>query len=120
MNRPLETKPELILSPVFCHYYGAKPGGNVSPENDPHGELNGKNVLAVFGSERDTCDKFDLSLPDLHKELAIGRKILFEERKKRPRPHLDDKIITSWNGLYFISIYNTFYLLRKIIQNRLL
>lgn len=94
----MQTKPELNLSPVFCHYYSVEPRGNVSHENDPHGELKGQNVLAVFHSERDTCDKFDICLPDLHKELAIGRKILFDERQKRPKPHLDNKIITSWNG----------------------
>ncbi|XP_014285586.1 spermatogenesis-associated protein 20 [Halyomorpha halys] len=104
LSIPLQTKPEHNLSSVFCHYYSIKPRGNVSPENDPHGELKGQNVLAVFHSERDTCDKFDLSLPDLHKELEIGKKILFEERQKRPKPHLDNKIITSWNGL-MISAY---------------
>jgi uncharacterized protein YyaL (SSP411 family) len=32
---------------------------------------------------------------------AIGRsrQVLFEARARRPRPHLDDKIITSWNGM---------------------
>ncbi len=28
-----------------------------------------------------------------------AEKILFEARAKRPRPHLDDKILTAWNGL---------------------
>ena len=31
--------------------------------------------------------------------LADSRKKLFDVRAKRPRPHLDDKIITAWNGL---------------------
>jgi uncharacterized protein YyaL (SSP411 family) len=31
--------------------------------------------------------------------LDAAKKTLFEVREKRPRPHLDDKIITSWNGL---------------------
>ena len=31
--------------------------------------------------------------------LEKGKKLLFDARAKRPRPHLDDKIITAWNGL---------------------
>src|SRR5256714_7876841 len=31
--------------------------------------------------------------------LAQSRQKLFSIRNKRPRPHLDDKIITAWNGL---------------------
>lgn len=99
LKKPLETKPDVMLAPVFCDYYHVKPEGNVMSENDPHGELKGQNVLAAFGSDRDTCEKFDLSLSDLHKELQIGKQTLYDERNKRPRPHLDDKIITSWNGL---------------------
>jgi uncharacterized protein YyaL (SSP411 family) len=31
--------------------------------------------------------------------LAQSRQKLFSIRNKRPRPHLDDKIIAAWNGL---------------------
>jgi uncharacterized protein YyaL (SSP411 family) len=33
------------------------------------------------------------------KILERSRKKLFEVREKRPRPLLDDKIITAWNGI---------------------
>ena len=37
--------------------------------------------------------------PELVDRLNRARLRLFEARLKRPRPHLDDKILTAWNGL---------------------
>lgn len=99
LNQPVTSKPKVNLSDIFCHHYSVKSEGNVNPELDPHNELKGQNVLVVFGSLKDTAYKFGLSEQELSKELEKARKILFEERQKRPKPHLDDKIITAWNGL---------------------
>ena len=74
---------------------------------DPHGELMEKNVLINFGSIAETADHFKLSHGELKSHLIEALKLLFEERNKRPRPHLDDKMITAWNGkdVIFISAY---------------
>src|SRR5205085_6638386 len=40
----------------------------------------------------------------VQKSLAQSRKKLFSIRNKRPRPHLDDKIIAAWNG-FMISAF---------------
>jgi hypothetical protein len=66
----------------FARRYGVEPDGNVA--NDPHHEFTGRNIL--FQAHADDED-------------GEADKILFEARTKRPRPHLDDKILTSWNGL---------------------
>jgi len=55
-------------------------------------------VLIEFRSKENTAKKFQITMENVEKELKIAKSILFEERKKRPRPHLDNKIITSWNG----------------------
>jgi uncharacterized protein YyaL (SSP411 family) len=69
----------------FAFRYGAEPDGNV--ENDPHHEFTGRNILfeAHAVEETPVCREWSQRL--------------FEARAKRPRPHLDDKILTSWNGL---------------------
>ena len=72
----------------FAFRYGMEKNGNV--QNDPHGEFTGLNILyqAHAGEESG------------HEEgLTEAERILFETRAKRPRPHLDDKVLTSWNGL---------------------
>jgi hypothetical protein len=66
----------------FARRYGMEPDGNV--QNDPHNEFTGRNILFLAHSEE---------------EDAEADAILFEARAKRPRPHLDDKVLTSWNGL---------------------
>ncbi|KAH0541153.1 hypothetical protein KQX54_021172 [Cotesia glomerata] len=90
---------DLKVSDIFAYHFNVKEDGNVSQRQDPHGELTNKNVLIVFGSVKDTADRFDFSVEDVEKYLAEAKLILFEARLQRPRPHLDDKIITAWNGL---------------------
>ncbi|XKL65108.1 hypothetical protein PGB90_005194 [Kerria lacca] len=99
LQEPLKCKNNLILSDVFCYHYNVKENGNVDPYNDPHKNFIDQNVLVIFGDENKTAAEFDITVDELKYELDTARKILFNERKNRPRPHLDTKIITSWNGL---------------------
>jgi len=55
-------------------------------------------VLIEFRSKESTAKKFEITVENVEKELKIAKNILYEARKNRPRPHLDNKIITSWNG----------------------
>ena len=82
---------------VFCYHYGVKPGGNA--RLDPHGDFKGKSILFVARSLEETANQFDLAKSEAQQLLDKAINVLFVERNKRPRPHLDDKIITSWNGL---------------------
>lgn len=65
---------------------------------DPHGELRGKNVLFVNGDVEATAQRFKIGVEETKNYLKEARDVLFEARSSRPRPHLDDKIITAWNG----------------------
>ncbi|MCX6593064.1 MAG: thioredoxin domain-containing protein [Acidobacteria bacterium] len=69
----------------FCETFGAVPAGNVS--EDPHGEFTGRNILFLARPVDDP------------ERLERARKILMAVRAQRVRPHLDDKVLTSWNGL---------------------
>ncbi|NXC45148.1 SPT20 protein, partial [Penelope pileata] len=87
------------LGDVFMHHYGVKEDGNVSPMQDPHQELKGKNVLIVRSSPELTAAYFGLEPGRLRALLQDSRHRLQAARAQRPRPHLDTKMLASWNGL---------------------
>lgn len=84
---------------VYAHHYDIRETGNVEPSSDPHGHLKAKNILFVNGDIEETSRKFEMEPIEIDQLLRIGNKILYEIRCKRPRPHLDTKIICAWNGL---------------------
>lgn len=84
---------------IFRYAYGARRDGNARPESDPHGELTGTNTLFRAFSVKKTAEFFKKTPEEIQALVERGLKALFEARIKRPRPHLDDKIITAWNGL---------------------
>lgn len=57
-----------------------------------------QNILIEFRSKNNSSKKFGISVENVENELEIAKNILYKARQKRPRPHLDNKIITSWNG----------------------
>jgi uncharacterized protein YyaL (SSP411 family) len=75
----------------FNGLFGVQPSGNVAAESDPHGELDGQNVLFWVGGNEESTDR--------DARLVEDRAALLAKRGLRPRPHLDDKILTAWNGL---------------------
>ncbi len=83
----------------FNQFYGVEASGNAPPGSDPHNEFTGKNILIQRLTLGEAAKKFGQSEAALRGELEQSRETLFGVREKRPRPHLDDKIITSWNGL---------------------
>ncbi len=84
---------------LFNYHYGVKPAGNVPPGGDPHAEFTGKNILIELQTMAKTAAHFKKEEAEVYEALAKSHATLLELRSKRPRPHLDDKIITAWNGL---------------------
>lgn len=99
------TKSEIeeVLGPedakVFCEYYRVTATGNVDVSSDPHGELVGKNVLMALRAVEETAERFGITEEVVDESLRTSRERLLKVRSKRPRPHLDDKILCAWNGL---------------------
>ncbi|KAG7209643.1 hypothetical protein KM043_011290 [Ampulex compressa] len=90
---------KIQLFDLFSYHYNVKKKGNVKTFQDPHGELTGKNVLIAYDDLKITSDRFSFTVEETKKYLKEACSILFEARSVRPRPHLDDKIVTAWNGL---------------------
>lgn len=82
---------------VFCYYYGINEEGNAPV--DPQQEFAGKNILYIAHTLSETAATFKIPSSRVIDILTQGRSRLFEARSSRPRPNLDDKILTSWNGL---------------------
>src|SRR2546427_7139207 len=89
---------------IFDFHYGVQPHGNAPEGSDPHDEFRGKNILIERHTIAQTAEHFKKSEKEIGESLAQSREKLFSIRAKRPRPHLDDKIIAAWNGL-MISAY---------------
>jgi uncharacterized protein YyaL (SSP411 family) len=82
---------------IARYRFGVKPEGN-APE-DPQGEFRGKNLLYVASSIDELAERTGQSADLIDEVLRRVRMTLFEARLSRPRPHLDDKVLTGWNGL---------------------
>nr|XP_033816049.1 spermatogenesis-associated protein 20 isoform X1 [Geotrypetes seraphini] len=98
-----ESIPEALekttMAEIFMYHYGVREDGNVAHMQDPHGELTGKNVLIMRYSLELTAARFGLDMSHLKSILSKCRAQLYESRIQRPRPHLDTKMLASWNGL---------------------
>jgi uncharacterized protein YyaL (SSP411 family) len=77
--------------------FGIEDGGNVA--SDPHGEFRGTNIPYIAQDIEDIAARTGRSVDDVMRVIGSVRQKLYDARASRPRPHLDDKVITAWNGL---------------------
>jgi uncharacterized protein YyaL (SSP411 family) len=93
-------------SKIFKYRYGVRSEGNAL--EDVHKVFSGKNILYVEHTIDETAKKFQQTPDQIARDLADSRAKLLLERQRRPRPHLDDKILTSWNGLMISAFARAF------------
>ena len=95
---------------IFSYQYGIKAGGNAL--DDPQQEFIGKNIFYLAQPSSETAKKFNKTEKEIDSLLSEARGKLMEIRSGRPRPHLDDKVITSWNGLMISAFAKGYQVLR--------
>jgi uncharacterized protein YyaL (SSP411 family) len=63
------------------------------------GNFEGKNILNVQFTVEAAARALKIDASEIEAILDRSRKKLFDEREKRIKPHRDEKVLTSWNGL---------------------
>ncbi|MCF8055913.1 MAG: thioredoxin domain-containing protein [Desulfocapsa sp.] len=87
---------------LFKMYYGVKKDGNAL--YDPQKEFTGQNILYRAKDLAEVARSGGLKEVELTSQLQEARRKLLTKRQTRTAPHLDDKIITAWNGLMISAL----------------
>ena len=82
--------------------FGAEEAGNFAEEASGH--RSGANVLYLPRPWSESARAAGLSEDELRARVDPMRVKLLEVRSRRVRPHLDDKILTDWNGLMIAAL----------------
>jgi uncharacterized protein YyaL (SSP411 family) len=89
---------ETLLPPneakVAISYFGVTEKGNFVDHSDPN-PLPDQNVLSIVHPKLSDSEA---------KLLTSAKEKMFQARSKRIRPHLDDKVLASWNGMMLGAI----------------
>ncbi|XP_003745636.1 spermatogenesis-associated protein 20 [Galendromus occidentalis] len=106
---------------VFCEFFGVDEQGNVDPHHDAQGELLNQNTLFYRYP-----DSYDQNINDMAKVIDLEdgdpldeilesakRKLLQRRLESRPRPHLDNKIVSAWNGLMIAALAKASVVLKR-------
>ena len=78
----------------------------------PQGNFEGKNILYRDAHLKHYASKQGYSEPEFRKKLKNVHLKLLLQRNQRLHPHLDDKILTGWNGLMIAAMARAGFLLQ--------
>lgn len=90
-------------SELFKTHYGVSKKGN----------FEGHNILERKASFGDLSQIFNQSEDQIQDNIASSKAKLMEVRNGRVRPGLDDKSLTSWNGLMIIGLVDAYFALQN-------
>ncbi|MCF7620072.1 thioredoxin domain-containing protein [Bacillus sonorensis] len=83
------------LGSLYCAVYDITDEGNFEGFNIPN---------LIYTSFEQVRDEFSLTETELQNKLEEARQKLFEKRRGRIYPHVDDKVLTSWNALMIAGL----------------
>ena len=98
-RRRRSTRRSATDAEIFNYHYGVEADGNAPEGSDPQGEFAARTSSIERQTLRRRRSISERAKPKSTSRWRYRRATLLELRAKRPRPHLDDKIITAWNGL---------------------
>ena len=87
---------------LVIELFNMAPEGNYQEEAT--GRRTGANVLYRDASLRAVAERRGEAPEALRQTVEDARQTLLEHREDRPRPGLDDKILTDWNGLMIAAL----------------
>ncbi|WPP52074.1 thioredoxin domain-containing protein [Catalinimonas niigatensis] len=90
---------------IIADYYHVEEEGNWE---------NGQNILYRNLAEDAFAKKYGLDRTELSELLEESKQKLLQKREERVRPGLDDKILTSWNGLMLKGLADTYATLQDV------
>jgi uncharacterized protein YyaL (SSP411 family) len=96
---------------LFSFRYGVEPNGNV--DVDPQGEFRGRNILFEAHTPEEVAKEYGLSVESTRAILDTAVHKLLAVRSRRPRPHLDIKVLTSWNALMISAFARAYIVLAE-------
>ena len=102
------------ISELFCYYYGVTEQGNFEH----------KNILNVHTDLNVVAERLKKEPEEFRIILNESKEILLEHRDRRIRPGLDDKVLTSWNGLMLTAFARAYQVTRddaylQVIRNNI-
>jgi uncharacterized protein YyaL (SSP411 family) len=87
---------------LFCEVYNIEPGGNFRDE--AAGEKTGASIPHLTKQLDEQAKDRGVPAAGFRARLAAARDKLLDVRNTRVWPHLDDKVLTAWNGLVIGSL----------------
>jgi hypothetical protein len=89
---------------LFSNYYNVESYGNWEE---------GKNILYRNNSGKEFSEENNIPLPDFEERLNSASNKLLKVRRKRIKPTIDNKVLTSWNALMVQAYIDAFTALRE-------
>lgn len=87
---------------VIKTYYGVDETGNAL--YDPNEVFRNKNILYIKNNEFETAKKMHMTVEEVRELLESAKEKMLKIRMAKPRPSIDDKILTNLNALMISAL----------------